>query len=71
MINEEIIREKLRKVIDPESGKDIISLGIVSSIVIKGGHVGFALEFSHQKQIVKDLRIKCENTIKTIPESQK
>lgn len=69
MINKEVILENLKKVIDRESGKDLVSLGIVSSIIIKGGHVGFVLELSNKTQINQEevLRKKCEQAIKSIP----
>ncbi|MFP3032698.1 MAG: ATP-binding protein, partial [Wolbachia sp.] len=44
MINEKIVRENLKKVIEQKSGKDVIALGIISSIIIKGQDVGFVLE---------------------------
>jgi ATP-binding protein involved in chromosome partitioning len=37
MINEEIVRENLKKVIKQKSGKDVIALGIITSIIVKGG----------------------------------
>ncbi len=43
MINEEIVRENLKKVIEQKSGKDVIALGIISSIVIKGIQDGKAM----------------------------
>ena len=30
--------------IEPDSGKDIVALGMVSGLVIKDGNVGFAIE---------------------------
>ncbi|MDD9335886.1 MAG: Mrp/NBP35 family ATP-binding protein [Wolbachia sp.] len=69
MISEEVIKKHLKKVINRESSKDVISLGIVSSIVIKGGHVGFALELSDKKQgnKIEELRRECEQAVKSIP----
>lgn len=68
MITKELIVENLKRIIDSKSGKDIVSLGIVSGIVIKGGHVGFALEHS---QSVQDLKKRCEEIVKLIPGVQK
>ena len=36
------ILEKLAAVKDPELGKDIVSLGMISDIIIKNGNVGFS-----------------------------
>ncbi|MBV0899827.1 MAG: Mrp/NBP35 family ATP-binding protein [Wolbachia endosymbiont of Fragariocoptes setiger] len=68
MITRELIVENLKRIIDSKSGKDIVSLGIVSGIVIKGVHVGFALEHS---QSVQDLKKRCEEIVKLIPGVQK
>ncbi len=48
-ISETEILDTLKRVIDPESGKDIVSLGIVSGLVVKDGNVGFALEVAAEK----------------------
>ena len=40
-ISKENILEKLAAVKDPELGKDIVSLGMISDIIIKNGNVGF------------------------------
>ena len=68
MITRELVVENLKRVIDSKSGKDIISLRMISGIIIKGGHVGFALEHS---QSVQDLKKRCEEIIKLIPGVQK
>ena len=41
---EQQILDSLGKIADPSRGKDLVSLGMVSGIVIKGGNVGFAIE---------------------------
>ena len=43
-ITEERVLEALRRVRDPEQGKDLVSLGMVGGLTIKDGNVGFALE---------------------------
>ena len=43
-VSEAEILDALKRVIDPESGRDIVSLGLVSGLVVKDGNVGFALE---------------------------
>ncbi|OEY87076.1 ATPase [Wolbachia pipientis] len=70
MISEKAVIEKLKSVIDLKSGQDVISLGIISSIVIKEGHVGFALELSTTQafsQRIEELRKQCEETVKSLP----
>ena len=43
-VNEEQVLKTLRGVTDPGRGADIVSLGMVSGLTIKGGNVAFALE---------------------------
>ncbi|WCR58392.1 Mrp/NBP35 family ATP-binding protein [Wolbachia endosymbiont of Ctenocephalides felis wCfeJ] len=65
MIDEKIVRERLEKVIEQKG------VGIVSSIVIKGRDVGFALEFSDDTQASEELRRSCEQAVKAIPGVEK
>ena len=43
-ITEEKILAALRRVRDPEQGKDLVSLGMIGGLAIKDGNVGFAIE---------------------------
>lgn len=64
--NEQVL-EALKNVIDPESGKDIVTLGLVSGLVIKGANVGFALDIGGGDPKEKEpLRQAAEETIKAI-----
>ena len=48
-VNESQIRSALSKVIDPDRKADIVSLGMVSGLVIKDGHVSFAIEVEPER----------------------
>lgn len=69
MISEEIVKLSLKRVIDPDTSKDIVTLGMVSSIVIKEGCVGFVLQFISREHAIKraNLKVECENALKAIP----
>ncbi|WCR54232.1 MAG: Iron-sulfur cluster carrier protein [Wolbachia endosymbiont of Ctenocephalides orientis wCori] len=67
MINKEAVKESLRKVIERKSGKDVVELGMISSIIIKGGNVGFALEFTGNARVREELRRNCEKAVEDIP----
>jgi len=42
-VSEEQVREELRKVIDPEIGLDVISLGLIYDVKIDGGSVAITM----------------------------
>lgn len=46
MVSEEEVLEALKSVIDPELGKDIVSLGMVKGLEVKDGVVSFVLELT-------------------------
>ena len=48
-VNESQIKTALSAVIDPDRKADIISLGMVSGLVIKDGHVSFAIEVAPER----------------------
>jgi ATP-binding protein involved in chromosome partitioning len=62
------VRAALSRVIDPDQGKDVVSLGMISGIVIKSGNVGFAVEVAAADGKRKEpLRRACEEAVNTIP----
>lgn len=64
--NEQILSE-LKTVIDQETGKDIVTLGMVTGIVIKGANVGFALDVGTSDPKEKEpLRAEAEAVLKAI-----
>jgi ATP-binding protein involved in chromosome partitioning len=48
-VTQERILAALRQVKDPERGGDIVSLGMISGIQIREGHVGFAIEVEPER----------------------
>ena len=38
-VTEDVIREELKNVVDPEIGLDVVSLGLIYDVKIDGGHV--------------------------------
>jgi ATP-binding protein involved in chromosome partitioning len=43
-VTEREVLDRLQSVVDPRSGKDIVSLGMVSGVVVRDGNVGFSIE---------------------------
>ncbi len=48
-ITEERILEALRRVRDPEQGRDMVSLGMIGGLTIKDGNVGFSIEVAAER----------------------
>ena len=48
-VTEAAVREALKGVRDPETGRDIVSLGFVQGLKVKGGLVSFAIEVPRQR----------------------
>ena len=48
-VTEATVLEALRGVKDPERGQDVVSLGLVQGMAIKGGHVHFTLEVEPER----------------------
>lgn len=62
------ILAELKKIMHPHKRQDVVSLGLVSGIVVKGGNVGFALEVGESEaQELEPLRRACEEAVKRLP----
>ena len=67
-ISRENILEKLATVKDPELGKDLVSLNMISDIIIKNGNVGFSIEVDPKRgPSLEPLRKEAENVVRKIP----
>jgi ATP-binding protein involved in chromosome partitioning len=67
-VTAEQVRGALARVVDPDHGKDVVSLGMISGIVVKSGNVGFAVEVSAQDGKRKEpLRRACEKAVNALP----
>jgi ATP-binding protein involved in chromosome partitioning len=64
----ERIMAALAQVIDPDRGRDIVALGMVSGVVVKDGHVGFTLEVDPQRgPQLEPLRKAAEQAVDKLP----
>src|SRR5256885_2112869 len=48
-VTQDRVMAALREVIDPDRNKDIVSLGMISGVQVREGHVGFAIEVDPQR----------------------
>ena len=67
-VNEEHIREALRRISDPDRQQDIVSLGMVSGLTVKDGHVAFAIEVEPERgPRLEPLRKAAEKAVFDLP----
>jgi len=67
-ITREQILEVLSTVVDPDAGRDVVSLGMIAGVVAREGNVGFSVEVSPEEGAAKEpLRQACEDAVLKIP----
>ena len=68
MLNEQAILDSLRHIMDPDLGRDIVSLGFVKDIRIQGGSVRFQLELTTPACPMKaHFKEACEAAVMALP----
>jgi ATP-binding protein involved in chromosome partitioning len=66
-ISEPQVLAALRQVLDPEKGKDIVSLGMISGLQVRDGHVGFAIEVDPERgPKLEPLRRAAEKAVESL-----
>ncbi|MEE8533126.1 MAG: iron-sulfur cluster carrier protein ApbC [Alphaproteobacteria bacterium] len=66
-VSEEQVLDALKRVVDTDRGKDVVGLGMISGLVVKGGNVGFALEVDPKEGEHKEpLRKACEQIVEAL-----
>lgn len=64
----ETVLHALREVVDPEHGKDVVSLGMISGLVVRDGKVGFAIDVGRADGSAKEpVRKACEHAVRAVP----
>jgi ATP-binding protein involved in chromosome partitioning len=67
-ITEQQVLDALRAVRDPASGKDVVSLGMVSGLALREGHVAFALEVEPARAAAMEVvRKAAERAVDALP----
>src|SRR5260221_2846509 len=68
-LTEQQVLAALRQVVDPDRGKDIVSLGMVAGVQLREGHVGFAIEVEPQRgPKLEPLRRAAEKAVESLPD---
>src|SRR5215472_9610520 len=58
------VLKTLDQIIDPKSGRSVVHQGLVQGLVVRDGHVGFALEVEPQRgREAEPLRKACEAAV--------
>ena len=73
MVTESQVLDSMRHIIDPDLGRDIVSLGFIKNLEIEGGTVRFSVELTtpacpvkeHFKKAWKDLNISYDYFVRT------
>ncbi|MFY7961380.1 MAG: iron-sulfur cluster carrier protein ApbC [Elsteraceae bacterium] len=64
----EAVTAALRAVIDPETGRDIVTSGMAQGVTVRDGHVGFTLEADAKRApTLEPLRRAAENAVDKLP----
>jgi ATP-binding protein involved in chromosome partitioning len=67
-ISERDILDALRQVRDPDRGSDLVALGMISGLVLKDGHVAFAIEVAPERgPKLEPLRREAERAVERLP----
>jgi ATP-binding protein involved in chromosome partitioning len=67
-LSQTLVLDALKQVIDPEKGRDIVTLGMISGLVIREGHVGFSLEVEPARgPRLEPLRQAAEKAVEALP----
>ncbi len=68
MVTEQQVLDSMRHIIDPDLGRDIVSLGFIKDLRIDGGAVSFKVELTTPACPVKEeFRVQCEKAVKGLP----
>ncbi len=67
-VTEADVLARLKGIVEPETGQDIVSLGMVTGLVVKDGNVGFSIEVAPDKgPALEPLRKTVERSVHEMP----
>ncbi len=68
VVKDQHVLDAMRHIIDPDLGRDIVSLGFIKGLTIKGGDVSFTVELTTPACPVKEqFRTDCELAVRGVP----
>lgn len=67
-LSNETVLAALGRIIDPDTGKSVVDMGIIQGLVVREGHVGFSIEVDPKEGEKKEpLRVACEKIVYEVP----
>jgi ATP-binding protein involved in chromosome partitioning len=67
-VTEQLVVDALSKIADPDKNSDIVSLGMVSGVVVKNGHIAFSIEVEPERgPHLEPLRKAAEQAVHALP----
>ncbi|HUJ47823.1 MAG TPA: Mrp/NBP35 family ATP-binding protein [Rhizomicrobium sp.] len=67
-VTKDDVLKALAAVIDPASGKSVVEAGLIEGLVVRDGHVGFAIEVDPARgRSAEPLRKACEDAVSKLP----
>jgi ATP-binding protein involved in chromosome partitioning len=67
-VTREDIIKALSGLIDPATGTDVVSSGLIQGLVVREGHIGFSLEVAPARgPAAEPLRRQCEDIVRALP----
>ncbi len=68
MVSDQQVLDSMRHIIDPDLGRDIVSLGFIKDLKVRGGTISFTVELTTPACPVKDqFRDECQRAVRALP----